>query len=145
MPITETDKHYLFSLLYATGIILFWRGIWEATLEIPILDNVFVSLFLGLLIITVTGVVYKEFDPLGQKLNRITRLLNDVVSQSKQGKKFEIHYYDQLKKKHTMVTSDRVRHLEHSYMVIEENGKEFFVPLHRISRVHHKGKVIWQK
>ena len=60
MPITETDKHYLFSLLYATGIILFWRGIWEATLEIPILDNVFVSLFLGLLIITVTGVVYKE-------------------------------------------------------------------------------------
>ena len=145
MHINDSDKHYLFSLLYASGIILFWRGIWEAIAQVPIIGNVFVSLFLGLLIITLTGVIYKEFDPIGQKLNNVTRLLHDIMNEAKQGKKYEIHYYDHVSKKHQIVHAHRIKSIEHNYIILEEKGKELFIPIHRISRIHHQGKVVWQK
>lgn len=142
---TETDKHYLLALLYATGIILFWRGIWEVSYEIPILDNVYVALFVGLLIITLTGLVYKEFDPLARKMAVITRIMHEIISEVKKGKVYDVHYYDELSKKHHRIDPKKIHRIEQTYVVVKEKGKEKFIPLHRISKIHHKRKIYWAR
>jgi len=141
---TETDKRYLLSLLVATGIILFWRGIWEASYDIPLLSNVYVSLFLGLLILTLTGLIYREFDPFEGKLRQITKLMNNVMSEVKRGKKYDIHYFDQITKRHRRIDPKNIHRIEQNYIVIKERTGERFVPLLRISKVHLGRKVFWK-
>lgn len=59
--VTRKDKQYLALLVAGTGIVLFWRGIWHLADITPVVENPFVSLFLGLLILTITGFIWREF------------------------------------------------------------------------------------
>lgn len=61
----ETDKHFLLSMFIATGMILFWKGLWEGVGSLPVLDNAWVDLFIGAVMLTLSGVIFSEFDPLG--------------------------------------------------------------------------------
>lgn len=61
VKVTKRDKDYLLLLIGGSGIILFWRGIWHLADVTPIVENPFVSLFLGLLILTITGFIWREF------------------------------------------------------------------------------------
>lgn len=61
IKVTRRDKEYLMFIVAGSGAILFWRGIWHIADITPIVQNPFVSLFLGLLILTVTGFLWREF------------------------------------------------------------------------------------
>src|SRR3989344_3429055 len=133
MPLRETDKQFLMSLLYAAAIIIFWRGIWVIADFTPVLNNGFVSFFLGLLILTLTGYIYKEFDPFGQKINKVIKLLHNIASaEKKEG--YVVHYYDEVGKQHHKINPEEIRKIEHNFMSIERKGHEIFIPLHRISK-----------
>jgi len=144
MQLSDSDKHFLVSLLYASGIIMFWRGIWGIADITPLLDNVFVSFFIGLLVLTLTGIIYREFDPLEQKLGRISRLLEHIVSEKK-AHEYDIHYYDEILNKQQKVNAIHFRRMEYSYLVIKKHEKEFFIPVQRVVQVCQKGKSIWKK
>ncbi|HLF54405.1 MAG TPA: hypothetical protein VI612_01665 [Candidatus Nanoarchaeia archaeon] len=141
----EEDRQYLYSLLYATGIILFWRGVWEVSYELPLLKNVYFALFVGLLILTVTGYMYREFDPFSRRLLKVNKLLHDVVNLSKQGQPHEIYYYDEVGKDHHVLNPHKIRKIEHDFIVFEEKGHEVFIPTHRITRIHKGKQVIWKR
>lgn len=141
----EEDKQFFTSLLYATGIILFWRGVWELSYEIPLLKNVYVSLVVGLIILTLTGYIYREFDPLSRRMHSIGKLLHDVVQKAKQGEPHEIYYYDELKKDHHVLKPHRIKKIEHDFVIFEEKGHEVFIPIHRITRIHKGKEVIWKR
>ena len=71
----EQDKHFLWSLLAAMGIIFVWKGLWEGLYEIPYLGDPWVALFVGLTMLTLSGLIFREFDPLGsldKSVNKIT-------------------------------------------------------------------------
>lgn len=144
MPLTESDRQFLMSLVYAAAIIFFWRGIWIIADFTPILRNGFVSFFLGLLILTLTGYIYKEFDPFGQKTSKVLRLLHNVMS-SKKEEGYAVQYYDEIGKHHHKIPHSAIKKVEHNFIVVEENGHETFIPLHRISRIHKKEEVVWKK
>jgi len=141
----EEDRQFLLSLLYATGIILFWRGIWEVSYEIPLLKNVYFALFVGLFILTITGYMYREFDPFSRKMHKINKVLQEVVNLSKQGQPHTIFYYDDIGKHHHELKPHKIRKIEHDYITFEEKGHEVFIPLHRITRIHKGDKVIWKR
>lgn len=145
MVMRETDKHYLLSLLYGAGIILFWRGIWEASDTLPLIRNPYVSFFVGLSIITFTGVIYWQFDPLGNKMSRTLRYMHDLLQETKRGEKYLLHYFDNVTKKHHIIRAETVHHIEHHYLVTREQGKEKFYPLHRITHIKKNGKVVWRQ
>ena len=42
------------------GVILFWRGVWALADGTPILENPWVSLFLGLVILVLSHQFYRE-------------------------------------------------------------------------------------
>ncbi len=143
--ITDEDKAYLLTLVYLMGIVFLWRGVWEASDVLPIIKNPWVSLFFGLFILTMTGYIFKEFDPLAQKMSKLTKSLHEVVSEIGRGSQSEVHYYDSLKKKHMQLKTHKIKRVENNFIVFEEDGKEHFLPIHKITKLHHKGKIIYQK
>ncbi|MBI4141456.1 DUF504 domain-containing protein [Candidatus Woesearchaeota archaeon] len=143
MPFSETDKQFLMSLVYATGIILFWRGIWAIADITPVLMNPFVSFFIGLLILTLTGYIYKEFDVFGQRTNKILKLLHHITASKEAG--YSLQYYDEIGRHRHVINPKTIRRLEQNMLVVENKGHEYFIPVHRISKIHKKGVVIWRK
>jgi len=103
-----------------------------------------VSFFLGLLILTLTGYIYREFDPFGQRTSKILKLLHNV-STAKKEEGYAVHYYDELSKQHHRIEPENIKRIEHNTIILEKNGKEFFVPIHRISRIHKKNEVVWKR
>ena len=143
--ITSTDKQYLAALVVIIGIVIFWRGIWDTLYLIPIVENPFVSLFIGLLIITLSGVIFKEFDPLSRKTAKTMEILNEMVSRKGKKDGYEILYLDEKKKSALPVSNSKIKKMEHNFLVIEEKDRELFIPVHRIQKIKQDGKTIWSK
>lgn len=51
----------VYALIGGIGVVLFWRGVWHTADDIPILDNSWVSLIVGSLILLVTGIFVSVF------------------------------------------------------------------------------------
>lgn len=144
--IRESDKHFLLALIAVTGVVFFWRGLWGVLDIIPIFSNVFVSLAIGLAIMTFSGIIYREFIPEEEPLTPVLDILKDVFKHPIETRKqYIIEYYDELLKMHKKITHAVIRKLEHTYLVIERKGEEVFIPVHRIHKIHSEGKVLWQK
>jgi len=144
--LSATDKRYLAALVVLFGVILFWRGLWDITYLLPIIKNPFVSLFVGLTIITLSGVVFREFDPLTAQIAKTMEVLNEVLSRKKKkNEKYKISYYDETSKKLKVIHHKDIKKLEHNFIVIEEKGKEVFIPVHRVHKVTKNGKIMWKK
>lgn len=144
--LSDSDKHYLGALVVLVGVIFFWRGLWDVTYLIPVVENPFVSLFLGLTIITLTGVVFKEFDPFAGKLQKTMDILNEIVSHKHDKEKnFKIKYFDEVSGKHHFIQHHKIKKIESNFIVFEEKGREVFIPMHRIHEIHQHNKIIWKK
>ena len=143
--IREEDRQFLYSLLYATGIVLFWRGIWEVSYEIPLLKNVYFCLFVGLAILTLTGYMYREFDLFHTKKHKIAQMLHEVQHLTRRGEQHEIFYYDDIKGDEHKIMPDKIKKIEADFLVYEEKGHEFFLPLYRITRVHKGKQLVWKR
>lgn len=141
----DEDKRFLFALLYATGLILLWRGIWETSAVIPVLENPWVVLFIGLFILTMTGLIYREFDMLSQRVYNLSKILNDVIVQTKRGAEYRIVYYDAIRNDTHSISSKRIHNVETEFMIVEQQGHETFIPLRRIVRIDLGKTKIWQR
>ncbi len=143
---SERDKRYFVALVVFTGVILYWRGVWDVTYELPLLSNNYVCIFLGLVVITLTGVVFAEFDPLAARMEQTLDVLHTLVRHKEnKNKGYTIKYYDQLAKKHVELPHHKIDKIEREFVVIKEGKKEIFIPVHRIEEIKEKGKSIWKK
>lgn len=143
MPLRESDKHFLWSLYYAIGIILIWKGIWEGIGSLPLLELPFVSLFVGLVMLTFSGLLMREFDPLGGLEKGVQNMMHGI-HQHPQKEEFIISYFDNKKNKEVKIEAHKLRLIEKNVMSFHDKGKEVFIPMHRIRRIHRKGKEIWR-
>lgn len=141
----DEDKKYLYALLYATGIILFWRGIWEVSYEIPLLENVYFVLFVGLFILTITGLIYREFDVLGQRTFNLSKLFDDIIIEKARGNYYDVFWFDELKGHEHKIYSKHIRKMEMEFLVIESQGHDAFIPLSRIIRITKGKETIWKR
>ncbi|MBW3016389.1 DUF504 domain-containing protein [Candidatus Woesearchaeota archaeon] len=140
----EEDRQFLYSMLYATGIILFWRGIWEVSYDIPLLKNVYFCLFVGLFILTMTGYLYREYDVFREKSRRVSQVLHEVFRVAKK-EPHTVYYYDDIKGDEHTFSPKKIKKIETDVVVFEENGHEVFIPIHRITRVHKGKEVLWRR
>ncbi len=141
----DEDRQFLYALLYGIGIVLFWRGVWEISYEIPLLKNVYFAMFVGLFIITVTGFMYREFDVFSARFRRISKIVHDIVGLSKRGQEHHIYYYDELGKHDHKIHAATVKKIEHEFLVVDEDGHERFIPISRIIKIHKGNQVIWKR
>ncbi|MBI4453170.1 DUF504 domain-containing protein [Candidatus Woesearchaeota archaeon] len=143
MPMRESDKHFLWSLYYAVGIILIWKGIWEGIGSLPLLELPFVSLFVGLVMLTFSGLLMREFDPLGGLEKGVQNMLHGIHHHP-QKEEFTISYFDNKKNKEVKIEAHKLKLIEKNVLSFHDKGKEVFIPMHRVRRIHRKGKEVWR-
>ena len=142
----EQDRHFLWSLLMAIGIILVWKGLWEGLYEIPVLGDPWVALFVGFALLTFSGLIFKEFDPLGNVEKSIIKNLMHVKNHAEKYL-FEIKYKDKVAKKSMIVKGHQINSFEKNTLIVKHDRKkeEVFIPFHRIEEIRHKGKTYWRQ
>lgn len=139
----ESDRHFLLSLLVASGVIIFWKGIWEGVGSLPILENPWVDLFVGLVVLTFTQVIFREFDPLGGLEKGVLKAVHHAHHHPKRHE-FRMRYFDNVKKKEIEVSFADVRTVEKNTLSLIEKDREIFIPIHRVRSIHRAGKVVWK-
>ena len=141
--LSEQDKGFLQALAYGTGVVLFWKGIWEGSNEIPILNNPWVSLFLGLAVLSLTGWIFGHFDVFSLRNAKLQNILDNVLHQAKRGIMHEVTYFDEITGKHHKIPIHNIKKIEAGHLVIHGGKREQFIPLHRISHVKRGNTTIW--
>ncbi|MBI2662141.1 hypothetical protein HYX11_01640 [Candidatus Woesearchaeota archaeon] len=144
MIIKENLKKYFWAVLGAIGMICFWAGVWAGIGELPYLENPLISLVVGMAILTFSGTIYKEFDPLKETEEEIHQQLHQIHTHPEKHL-FHIKYFDNLKKQHVFLRGDQIAKIEKGFIILfDENGREVFVPGHRVLELMHKGKPFWR-
>lgn len=139
--LSETDRHFLWALFSAVGVILFWKGIWEGVGSLPFLEVPFVSLFVGLVMLTFSGLIFREFDPLGGIEKGALKMLHEVHSHRRR-KEFTLKYYDSIQRKVKEVKASNMKRIEKNIISLNLDGNEFFIPVHRVKAILRNGKVV---
>ena len=145
MKLREQDRHFLWSILAAVGVIFVWKGLWEGLYEIPYLGNEWVALFFGLLILIFSGLIFREFDPLGSIEKSTNKVIHSVFNNTNR-KEFNLKYHDKVKKKDILINGDLIKNIEKSTIIIKDKKKnrEHFIPIHRITEITQNGKTYWR-
>ncbi len=150
MMLREQDKHFLWSLYAVVGIIFVWKGLWEGAYALPYvcdyhLCDPFVFLFIGFTMLTLSGAIFKEFDPLGGVEAAVNKVIHFVQNHPRK-KEFDITYHDKNQKKDVTVNAEHLKGMEKGVLVIEDPIKkmELFVPIHRLKEIKQNGKMFWR-
>ncbi len=135
----EFIKQHSWSLLGAIGIIIFWRGIWEGASYIPFIENLWISLLVGFIIITYTAYKYST----NYAIDSCERIMN-MVHKHELKHRFQIHYHDKVKNKEAVLDASKLHQIEKGFACFKnEKGILYHVPLERIISVHFDGKPHW--
>jgi len=149
MVLREQDKHFLWSLVAAVGVVFVWKGLWEGAYVLadtyaPMLSDPFVFLFIGLAMLTLSGLIFHEFDPLGSMDKSVKKIIHKIVSGSEQ-KYYEIKYRDNIKKKDILLPARKIFRMERDALIFRhEERREEFIPFYRIVEILYKGKTFWR-
>lgn len=144
MVLREQDKHFLSSLYIAIAVIFTWKGLWEGIESIPYIGTPLVVLFIGFAMLTISGAIFNEFDPLGGVQKAVNRTLHSVQVHH-DNKDFHFKYYDKSQKKNILIPANWVKKIEKGTLIVVQphKGQEIFIPTHRITEVLYKGKRYW--
>lgn len=138
----ELVKRYFWSIFGVVGVVAFWAGIWDGIGSLPYLSNPLISLAIGLLMLTFSGLIFKEFNPLKEAEESVMVILHKVHKHPLKHQ-FHIRYFDKIKKKPLLFQATKLKKLEKAFLVLEHEGKELFVPAHRVTEILHKKKRYW--
>lgn len=58
---------------------------------------------------------------------------------------FGIEYLDRIENRLIAIRFTDIKRIEGGFMVVEGEGQETMIPLHRIRRITEKGKAVWQR
>mgnify|MGYP001608910969 CR=1 FL=1 len=140
----ENIKHYFWAGFGVLGIVFFWAGIWDGIGSLPYLENPLISLIAGIVILASSGLLLKEFDPTKEEEQKKHKIMYEVHRHPEKHL-FQIKFRDRISKKERMIGAKSLRKIEKGFLVfVEKEGKEIFVPIHRITEVMHKEKSYWK-
>lgn len=144
MDLAQKIKQYFWSIFGAIGIIAFWAGVWDGIGGLPFLQSPWISLLVGMAMLTFSGLIYKQFSP----LEEMEKSVNDALHQvhiHPQKEEFHIKFHDRMLKKDVLMKAEHLRNIEKGFLVFaEKSGKEIFVPVHRVTEVLRKNKLFWK-
>ena len=131
-------SRYFWAILGVLGIVLFWAGTWDGIGSLPYISNPLISLIVGLSILILSGLIFKEFDPLGKKDSGKVLAMHKVHHHPMKHQ-FHIKYFDKIKKSHVLINATKLKKIEkEAFLVFKHEGQEFFLPMHRIKEILHK-------
>ena len=139
MVTSEEMKRYGWYFFGVLGVVFFWAGVWDGLGSVGFLQNPLISLFVGVAMLLIGGLVRKGDTIKKQEL--VARGVLHQVHSHPRKHEFHIKYHDKIKKKDLTFRADKLNRIEKGFLVLVEKGKEeVFIPIHRVTEVLHKGK-----
>lgn len=137
-------KSYFWYIFGIMGVVFFWTGVWDGIGNLGPLQNPLISLIVGLVMLTLSGFIFKESGMFGSGEKAIENILQGVHHHP-QKHEFHIKYLDKIKGKHLHLEASKLKSIEKEFLVFLDNtGKEIFIPHHRVMEILHKGKTHWK-
>lgn len=145
MVMREQDKHFLWSVYVAIAVILTWKGVEGITL-IPFLDDPWVILFVSFTILTFSGIIIREYDPLGSLEKATNKVIHHLI-RDKNKKEYQIIYQDKNLNKQVAVSAENLIEIEKGTLIFEDKIKkqEFFIPSNLVDEIKYQGKSFWRQ
>ena len=140
---SEDVKKYFWYLFGTIGVVFFWAGVYDGLGRLPIIENPWVSLILGITMLSLSGVLLKGSNPLWEAETPV-KTQAKKIHHHPQKHEFHFKYEDHLKKKELTIPAGKLQRIEKEFLVFLDQGKEVFVPLHRVTEILHKGKTHWK-
>ncbi len=79
-------------------------------------------------------------------MQTIKDFLNKIKWDEKLAKEdFVVYYLDKVSNMLVGLEFKEIIRLEGSFMVIEKDSKETYIPLHRVREVKERGKLVWKR
>ena len=79
-------------------------------------------------------------------MQAIKSLLNQLKWDKKlDSSEFSFFYLDRISQKLIEIKYDNIKRIEDNIIVLERDGEETFIPLHRIKQVKKKGELVWKR
>lgn len=140
----EDLKKYFWYVFGIIGVVFFWAGVWDGLGYIhPVIANPWLSFALGVLMLGLSGVIFKEANPLWEP-EKPVKSEAKKVHRHPQKHEFHFKYEDRVKNKELLVHAQKLKRIEKDFLVFLDKGKEVFVPFHRVTEILHKGKTHWK-
>lgn len=139
----EELKKYFWYLFGVMGVVFFWTGTWDGLGNIGWLQNPLISFIVGAILLSLSGVIFKEANPLWEA-EKMVKSEAKKVHRHPQKDEFHFKYQDNIKKKELLIHAGKLNRIEKEFLVFFDEGKEVFVPLHRVTEILRKGKTHWK-
>ena len=140
----EDLRKYLLYIFGVTGVVFFWAGIWDGVGNISYLANPLVSLVVGITLMTIGGIIFKDTSPFWTKGDKREGLLKKIRHHQKKHE-FEVRYHDRSLGKEIAFLGKHLSDVEKGFVVLLRGSEEIFVPLERVTEIKHKGETRWKK
>lgn len=138
-------KRYSWFTFGILGVVFFWTGVWDGIGGLPYLNNPLISLLIGIFLLGISKSVLRGADPFwGGEDNRTASAIQKV-KKHKLSHEFDIKFKDKHKHRMQSIKANKLKEIEKGFMVLVDEGKEIFIPLHKVTEISHKGKTHWKK
>ena len=144
MITTGELRQYFWSIFGILGVVLFWAGVWEGLGSLPYLEKPWISLVVGLGMLTLSSFIFKDADPFWGRRKKVESQLWKVHHHAEKHH-FHIRYHDKEKQKHVTLPAKDLLKIEKEFLVfMGQHQQEVFIPMHRVKEVLYKGKKYWK-
>jgi len=76
----------------------------------------------------------------------IKDLINKILWDKKENKdNYILYYHDRLADREIELPFKDIKNVEGNFLLVEKNGEEAEIPMHRVRFVKKKGMVIWRR
>ncbi len=145
MVTVDEVKQYFWKLFGVVGVVLFWAGLWDGVGSLPYISNPVISLIFGIILFTLSGVLFKNTSPLWSAPKGIHKALKEV-HQHPFKHEFHFRYEDKTKGKDFLIGAQWFHKIEKDFAVFHDpQNKEVFIPVSRIKEVLRGEKTDWKK
>ncbi len=136
----EKLKQYFWYLFGIIGVVFFWIGVWDGIGNVGILKNPLVSVAIGITMLISSRIIFKETDPEKEWLEAAHKTFREV-HQHPQKEQFHIKYHDKIKQAHVLAGADKLHKIEKGFLIFLQEGREIFVPFHRVAEILYRGQL----
>ncbi len=134
-------KRFGWSVAGATGIIIFWRGLWEGSSYIPYLENLWVTLVVGLTMMAFSAFKFQDFP-----LEASERIIKNIQKHP-QKHEFHLKYKDNILSKEIAIVAHEIKKVKNNFIMFQgkDGGFDYFIPTERINEITFQGKTHWKR
>ncbi len=141
----ETIKQYGWYLFGTMGVVFFWEGIWDGIGNIGPLKNPLLSLGTGIILLSLTKFLFPGNAPFLSEKHPAHQIVKSLHTHP-QKNLFNFKYRDEVQNKEINISAENMHRYEKNFIVIKTpEGRETFIPLHRLKEVLYEGKTHWKE